>query len=417
MTLIRKLTESDLDEFVRIATEAYPGTKLFSAEDRHKMKERLLDQMEDDRQSLYGAYRGKQLVGGMRCHDFTMNLFGKKILAGGVGMVAVDLRYKKEKICRDMIQLYLAHYRKMGAPIAVLWPFRPDFYRKMGFGYGAKISQYKIKPESIPKGNSKKHIRCFGKGYIPALTEFYNRYCLLRNGMIDETEIGFKKILERDDNQWLVGYEKNGRISGYINFGFAQAHEKSWLLNNMVIRELLFESREALQEILTFLNGQSDQIHNIVISVVDDDFHHVFLDPRNGTNNTIPSVYHESHTCGVGVMYRVLDTAGIWKVLADHNFNHQSFRAKFTINDSFVTANSRSIILDMDDGLVTAHTRGGYDFEVQIDISDFSSMLMGAITFEKLWQYGRAEISNKQAVLPISRAFLCDKKPLCLTAF
>ncbi len=309
MVIVREMKDSEIDEFVRIMAEAYPGMEVFSPEERQKAKERIIKKMEDNRVSLYGAYRGKQMVGGMRYHDYTMNLFGEKVLAGGVGMVAVDLRYKKEKDLQgDDSSRTSLHYRKRGAPLAVLWPFRPDFYRKMGFGYGAKISQYRVKPEVIPRGDSKKHIRFFDVNDVPALVTFYNRYGALRNGMIEETETGFRHILEMGNNQWLVGYERNGKISGYINFGFAPAHEKSFLISNIVVREFLYESREALHEILTFLNSQSDQINNVVINIVDDDFHNIFLDPRNGTNNVMPSVYHESNTCGVGVMYRALDT-------------------------------------------------------------------------------------------------------------
>jgi predicted acetyltransferase len=417
MAVIRRMKGWEVAEFIRIAAEAYPGMKLFTSEDRERARIRYLKRLEDKRISLWGAYRGKQMVGGMRYHDFSMNLFGKKVLAGGVGMVAVDLRYKKERICKEMIQSYLEHYRTQGAPLAVLWPFRPDFYRKMGFGYGAKISQYRVKPEAILKGKSKEHIRFFGKNDISALTDFYRRYCMLRNGMIEETKTGFRHILEMSNNLWLAGYEKNGKISGYMNFGFAPAHDKNFVANNLVVREILYESREALTEMMTFLNSQSDQIAQVIINIVDDDFHNLFLDPRNGTDNMIPSVYHESNVCGVGVMYRLLDTIGIWKVLEHHDFNAQNFRARFTITDTFLPANDKSLILDLENGHATLKKTGRYDFEVGLDISDFSSMLMGAVGFEKLWELGRAEISDSRCVATINRAFFCEKKPLCLAAF
>ncbi|SYZ72519.1 GCN5-related N-acetyltransferase [Candidatus Zixiibacteriota bacterium] len=417
MTIIRRMRGREVNEFIRIAAEAYPGMKLFTAEERERARKRYLSRLEDRRISLWGAYRGTQMVGGMRYHDFNMNLFGKKILAGGVGMVAVDLRFKKERICKEMIQAYLEHYRDKNAPLAVLWPFRPDFYRKMGFGYGAKISQYRVKPEAIPKGQSKKHIRFFGKDDITALVDFYSRYCTTRNGMIEETRTGFRHIIEMSSNLWLAGYEKNGRISGFMNFGFAPAHEKSFVMNDIVVREMLYESREALSEMMTFLNSQSDQIAHVIINVVDDDFHNVFLDPRNGTNNMIPSVYHESNACGVGIMYRVLDTTGIWKVLEYHDFNGQSFRGKFNIIDTFLVENNKSLILEMDNGHAVLKKTGRCDFEVTIDISDFSSMLMGAIGFEKLWELGRAEISDNRYIAAVNKAFRCEKKPLCLAAF
>jgi predicted acetyltransferase len=47
--------------------------------------------------------------------------------AGGIGNVAVDLRRKKEHIAKDMMEYIHKHYRDSGAPMALLWPFRPDF--------------------------------------------------------------------------------------------------------------------------------------------------------------------------------------------------------------------------------------------------------------------------------------------------
>lgn len=34
---------------------------------------------------------------------------------------------------------YLRHYRERGTPLTALYPFRPDFYRSMGFGFGTKV--------------------------------------------------------------------------------------------------------------------------------------------------------------------------------------------------------------------------------------------------------------------------------------
>ncbi len=45
-----------------------------------------------------------------------------------------------------MIAWYLEHYRERGAPFAVLHPFRLDFYRAMGFGYGTPVHRYRFAP-------------------------------------------------------------------------------------------------------------------------------------------------------------------------------------------------------------------------------------------------------------------------------
>jgi len=51
---------------------------------------------------FYGYYNDKnELVGGMRIHDYQMYFNNrKKLRAGGIGLVAVDLLHKKEKIAK-----------------------------------------------------------------------------------------------------------------------------------------------------------------------------------------------------------------------------------------------------------------------------------------------------------------------------
>ncbi len=172
MSTIRKLPEEDLDEYVRIVYNAYPGFGL----DMEKLRGRMLKILKEDTVSnLYGLYREGKLLGGMRCLDLTMKLLSTKTVGGGVGLVAVDLLHKEEKVCKELITYFLKHYRKKGISIALLYPFRPDFYKKMGFGYGTKVNQYRIKPESLPKGDSKKNTRFLDEDDREALLECYNR--------------------------------------------------------------------------------------------------------------------------------------------------------------------------------------------------------------------------------------------------
>jgi predicted acetyltransferase len=85
-----------------------------------------------------GLYRGETLQGAARLHDFVMNVRGAQIPAAGIGMVAVDLAYKKEHVARDLMHGWLEYCRKQDIPFALLYPFRPDFYKQMGFSSVAK---------------------------------------------------------------------------------------------------------------------------------------------------------------------------------------------------------------------------------------------------------------------------------------
>ncbi len=147
-----------------------------------------------------------------------MKLLSTKTVGGGVGLVAVDLLHKKEKVCKELITYFLKHYRKKGISIALLYPFRPDFYKKMGFGYGTKVNQYRIKPESLPKGDSKKNTRFLDEDDREALLECYNRLMDRTSGMIEKSDFALQRIFDQKNR--IVAYEKDGKVRGYIIFTF-----------------------------------------------------------------------------------------------------------------------------------------------------------------------------------------------------
>jgi len=414
---IRKLTGKQLDEFITIVGHAYPAMKIDTPEEKQRALERLSRPGKGSRISLYGLFRRKKMLGVMRLHDFTMNLFATRIPAGGVGMVAVDLMHKKEKVCKEMILYFLEHYRDRGAPIVLLWPFRPDFYRNMGFGYGAKINQYRVKPEALPRGKTKEHIRFLSKKDAPAIIDCYQRYFDKTNGMVEGSVARQETFMDLSPALRFAGYEKKGKILGYLAFDFEPVYPGNYVTNDLHIREFIYESPEVLAEMMTFLRSQSDQVNRVVFETNDEDLHHLFIDPRNQTGNLVRVAYHECNTGGIGVMYRVIDTASLFRALAAHDFGSQTCRVKLAIKDSFLKSNDRNIILHFENGKAELKPKGKFDFEVGLDISDFSSLLMGAVSFRSLYNYGRVGISDAEHVETMNRIFVTEGKPVCLASF
>jgi len=414
---IRVLSVEDFDAFVNILVNAYPGWKIApkDKEGKERVKQRLLEaHQEEPTITGYGLFRDGVLQGGMLFHDFRMNCLGTRIAAGGVGQIAVDLLHKKEHVAREMMLYFLRHYRERGAPIAMLYPFRLDFYKKMGFGYGTKMNQYRVQPTGLPEGPSKAHIRYLDKDDRQALLDCYNRFLSRTHGMIEKSERELTRLMENPQHQ-IVGYEEDGQILGYLVFTFE--HGENWLINDICIREFIYESRTALSELMTFLHTQADQIRHIIFNTQDEFFYYLLLDPRNGSPTLIPDIYHESNIQGVGLMYRVIHAQRIFDLLGEHNFGGQTCRLKLTIEDSFLPENAGSVFLRFEDGRLHLMDDRDYDVEVCMDVAEFSSLLVGAVNFGSLYKYGLAEISDPGYVGTIDKVFAVEDKPICTTAF
>ena len=411
----RPLLPEDFPAAARIFGDAYPGFKVATDEDRTRFSERTLKlQEEEPTVQFHGLFRDSQLQGMMCFYDFTANFLQARIPVGGVGQLAVALPHKKEHVAKEMMRYFLRHYRDRAAPLTALYPFRPDFYREMGFGYATKMNQYRVEPSALPKGPSKAHVRYLTEADREELSACYQRFADRTHGMMDKSETETRRLFAHPQHR-LVGYERDSLILGYLVFTFETG--ETFILNDIQIKELVYENVEALSELMTFLHSQADQIRHVIINTQEEHFHYLLLDPRNGSQRLIPDVFHESNAQGVGLMYRVIDLPRIFDLLHQHDFGGQTCTLELDIVDTFLPENAGSTLLRFEGGRVQQVEAGGYDASLRLDIAEFSSLLAGSVDFYSLYRYGLVEISDPAYVPTINRIFAIAQKPICTTPF
>ncbi len=414
MSSINLMPREDLQGFVSIVADAFPGMDLVSEDERQRAHEQLEKIYDDERRRLYGLYRSEKLLGGMILHDFEMQVHSSKIDTGGVGLVAVDLLHKKEKVAKELIEFFLREFRDKGATLTSLYPFRPDFYKKMGFGYGPKISQYRVIPTAFPSGPSKNNVEFVEADAVDKLLDCYTMFSQVTHGMIHRRTLDLERAIFRPGYK-VAAYSQNNQIDGYLVYSFEKG--ETFIENDIHVQELVYNSPDALSEILTFLHTQLDQVRRVVIGTHDDNFHHLLSDPRNDSGNLIPHVYHETNTEGVGLMYRVINSSGLFEQLVSHDFGKQSCIVEFQISDSFLNENSGSFVVTFTGGRAKLTPERTPEVTVSMDISDFSSLFMGTARFLKLYVYKQADISDPSYVKILDDIFRVDQQPVCMTHF
>jgi predicted acetyltransferase len=420
MSELRILAPEDLDQLARIFSDAYPGLQIVSQEDRQRFRDRVLElHLEEPTAHFHGLFREDRLLGIMCLYDFSMNFLQARIPAGGVGQVAVALDHKKEHIAKEMMLCFLRHFRERGTPFVALYPFRPDFYRKMGFGYGSKMNQYRIRPSALPKSPSAARVRYLSDGDKQALADCYDRFASQTHGMMQKTGRELQRLFGNPKHR-IFGYEQDGQIRGYLVFTWERG--ESFITNDILLVELIYEDNEALSALMAFLHNQADQIRWVFVNTQDEYFHHLLLDPRNGTERLIPDVYHETNAQGVGLMYRVVDVDAMFGQLVDSNLGILSsgnapLTLKLLVTDSFLPENAGSILLRNESARVRPVGEGTADVRATLTIEDLSSLLTGTVDFRSLFRYGLAGISDPSYVDAINRMFAVEQKPICTTGF
>jgi predicted acetyltransferase len=411
---VRLLTAEEIREFAQISVNAYPGV----SENTPEFKERMIENMiriQDNVDSikLFGLFRDGKLLGGMRAYYYQMNLFSRMIEVGGVGSVAVDLMHKKEKVAKELISFFIQHFQERGASFVMLYPFRPDFYKQMGFGYGPKMNQYKIKPDSFPGGSSKEGLVVLDETHTEQIRECYSTYTAGQHGMVLKTEHELKMLFKNPANR-LIGYMKGETLEGYLLFSFEKG--ANFLMNDMVIKEWVYQTPEALLKLSNFIHTQADQINRVIWNTQDSSLEYLVGDATNGSNQMIPSVYHETNTAGTGLMYRIIDIEKFLCQMSIDQYIDCSFHLRVT--DTFQWQESKVYHVTVVDGEMRASEKTGEaDFEIALDISDCSSLFMGSVSVMDLYRYGKLKISSPEHLKTLHKVFANLAKPICITAF
>ncbi|HOP06357.1 MAG TPA: GNAT family N-acetyltransferase [candidate division Zixibacteria bacterium] len=419
MSEIRPLVVEDLERAVDIFNNAYPAYGADSPEARERMIKGLTRRIREDKQMVFhGLFRDGEMQAVMRLHDYQMNLFGKKTLVGGGGALAVDLCHKHEHAALDFMRFFFDHYREKQSPLAILWPFRPDFYARMGAGEGPRTDFFKIHTKSLPHGCGKEKIRFLKKEDLPALVAFYNRYAAKTHGMIEDELMNREISFERQKSDRYIGYFENGEMQGYAIFRFVKDNPNNPLDNHIQVNEWLYDSPAALAGLTAFFRSQEDQIGHILLPTPDRDFHLMLDDPRNDSNNVHPQVYQECCISTVGIMYRVLDTAGMFQVLAHRNFGGETLRVRFNVADNFIETNNRPVTIQFNNGTPeVVENVAEAEVELSINMPEFSSLIIGAVRLKKLVMYSRATVSDPARLDQLDRLLAAETRPICLTQF
>ncbi|MEK7774376.1 MAG: GNAT family N-acetyltransferase [Candidatus Zixiibacteriota bacterium] len=417
MITSHQVTDADLGQFCTLYSECYPGMKTNSPEEFARLEARLRSSLDDSRFTMHGLWEGDRLVAGMRYHSYTMNCFGHSVLCGGAAVVAVRLDSKKRGLAKRLMSDYLEHYRSQGAVFAALYAFRPDFYYDMGFGYGAPTWVFSVAPKDIPRPAARPNVRLLTVKDVPTLHRSFNGYVHKHSGAFEETELYLAIGYESQPEVKYAAVFEGEEIIGYIKFKFEQANPTNFVCTDIRIIDLVCDDRTALGHLFSFLHNQHDQIRRVLFTTYDEQLYSAFRDVRDGSDNMTAIVTHQMCTGGMGIMYRVINTHALFETLRDHNFGNESLTLKIDATDTFLPANNQSLVIRFAGGYPTIVESTSADVAITLSVADFSSLILGAVKFDRLYKYGKAEISEVSRVDQITHLFASSEKPICLSRF
>jgi hypothetical protein len=314
-----------------------------------------------------------------------------------------------------MVRWYLDDYRARGAAFAVLHPFKTDFYRALGFGYGTPTQRYRFAPAAIEPGEAQGAVRFLGPADREALMACDERVRATTNGLIARTAGRAERALS-DPALRYVGVEDAGVLRGFMQTNVRLGADGTANANELVVRDLYAESPAYEAALLAYLRAQRDQFARIALESQDGAMWLVASDPRDGSDLLVtPPGTHRVAETGLGVMYRILDVERAFAHLAAAD---APLVVRFEVGDAFFapTAGSWSFRFGPH-GAPSRDDAAAPDAIVRAGIAELSSLVVGSLRLRDAVRRGRAEVEPQHLLDRVARALDAPQPPICTTRF
>lgn len=410
MRTIRKLDRSHLEDYHRITVNAYPQGKDLSPEGVRAYFEEVGALMDKDREvHFFGLFEGEDLRGVMRVFDFQVNLFGRVQPMAGLGFLAVDLAHKKRKIARDLIDYFEAHALKRGIPLAVLLPFRPDFYKTMGYGLGGKYSFYEVPPSRLPSYGGGGQVLEVDKSDLAGVLACQRRLVEKTHGLAYKLEGEVRDWVDDEDLKIFAHYWE-GEICAYLAFSFEPGPSGNYFDNDLKVREMAYLDPDSFLALMGFLRTQADQVKRVIIGTGDPYFHLALDDPTRPGGAYEDFGLLEANSQYVGAMYKVLDVHQALGAYDYRDFNGADLSLSLLIEDE-LAGQTQEVNLVLEGGRASL-VQERQKLTIGIKLADLSSLYMGATTPSALYRLGRLGLDDEGALADLDRAFYLPRPPV-----
>lgn len=412
----------------RLLADAYPIMRLTNADGLARQAATVRDGLALPGTASVIAERDGAVVGAMRLYDYVMNVHGRDAPAGGVGSVAVARDHKRRGIARALIAWYLDAYRRRGAPFAVLHPFRFDFYRALGFGYGTPVRRYRLAPHTLRDAGARGTVRILDENDLDALLACHERVRATTHGFIAKHRDPNARTLA-DPALRVVGVEDGGELRAFMLTTAVPGADELRNRDELAARDLVYEDEPYLAALLGHLRAQQDQFARVTIETQDEAFFLASTDPRDGSDVAVaPPAAHRVAETALGMMYRIIDVPGALSHLPPSS---AALVLRIDVEDAFFAPTAGSWTFRFGPhgapkelGAVGAGSQVSNaligrepDATLAIGIADFSSVVMGSLRLRDVVRHRLATVEPRAKLAEVDAAFRADRPPVTMTRF
>lgn len=421
--IVRRLTPDDLDLYTEIYLNAYPSGKSISQEHYEYYYNRNLQSMQEYKDvNFFGLFEDGSLISIMKIIDFDINLFGVMKKAKGLMSLAVHPLHKKKGVAKEMVRYFEKYTMDSDGLLCMLLPFNIGYYRRMGYGYGTKLDEYRIPTTQLKSAGDTSRLRLIKNVELDKVLECHSEFVRGYHGAVGKFGEEKRDILS-DDRTRRMGYFDGGTLKGYISFDFVSESAVNYSLNRMEVSELVYKDGEVLKSLLGGLRMQADLAQNVVIRTGEADFHYLLDSPQDISGNYINYGHLQTNISAIGTMYKIPDIRAFVENLSYRKFVNENLKVAFRVNEGGKNSEERFGIRFSNVGNNSFSTWSYEDYkedadaEIIISLADLSSLFMGSADLAPMVRMGVVKIDREEMIDRLDRLFHCTQRPFTNTDY
>jgi predicted acetyltransferase len=405
---IRQAREADKRPIAEQWTHAFPNER--TIEDR-------IRGLEDGKpygglDVTYVAELRGRIVGAFKAYKMAESLNGALMPMMGLAAVAVSPDARRRGVGKNICRYALAMSRERGDMISVLYPFRQDFYRSLGWGLVGELHSYRFRPEALPLDDNSLRVRMATLSDHDAIAACYDRVARGSNGLILRSPYVWKNMMS-DAATHAVVFDQGG-ITGYaiLAYGRGQSRENRPLW----VRELVTESHVAYCGVLGWLSEQRDLWREIRYDArIEENFAFRLDEPRPPGERSARTLWDPVARVIRGPMLRIVN---IQEAFKKRPFaGDVKLILKLTVFDAEIDENRGECRVVFENGRadIGGWTGGKADAELAIGIASLSQVFAGEISVSQAALLGGTEVRGD--VSGLDRVFAARERFWLLDEF
>lgn len=382
MRRFRTATPADVDPLVGLLLRSFPRPGRADDDVRRGLEDNVWGTWDD----LWLGEEDGTPAAMAWSYPYSVRAWDADLSTAGIGAVAVAADQRRRGWARELLRHLQAEALTAGRTLSMLYPFRVDFYRSLGWGVAELREEHRFPVASLPRSDEARRVRVGTAAELDELLPVYQRFRHTRNGLLDRDGAGWMKLLLFRGVPFVAVYEGDAGPEGYLFYRHVQ-DRPALAVQRIQVDELVWTTDAAWRGLWGFVRDLEDQADVVSYMPREDDGILAYLqNPVPVDAPTFGRLYPRTSERGPGIMAKILDPI---RVAAERTYGPGSGSLQVRLTDP-LDDRELAFSLRIADGRGASGPPGDAGEHLHTDLATWTELQCGTVTVAQAIRNGAA---------------------------